>query len=284
MLHGVATPGKDMELYRLLRNDLPHNLAPQHFRLARDIVTRYVFPHLRPDLGPKLAAGDPAEAAAMVGFHGQQKDGVDDIEDAVLRDVYRTAFSSTASDVIIDCGAFIGIGAAAVGPSLHEGRLIALEADARNVALLERNTRENGLERVDVLHRAIWCEHGRVLDLATGEAQANTLRHDVFDGGNRQPVETASIDGLVSEHGLEKVDMLSFTVNGAEVEALDGAKDTLAEFRPRIRLAGWYRRDGHSVADLCRPRLEAAGYHVHVGRKLGVLALPAEQVPERSRS
>lgn len=276
VLHGLATPSKDRELFRLLDGALPDGLGITHFRLARDLVTRYAYPHLRPDLTPKPAPGDPAEAAEMVGFHGQQKDGIDDIADPAFRERCRAAFLPKAEDVIVDCGAFIGIGAAAVGPLLTKGRLIALEADARNVTLLRRNTESNGLEAVEVLHRAVWKSHGETMDLATGEAQANTLRPDVYDGGNRQKVETASIDGLVAERGLARVDMLSFTVNGAEVEALQGARETLRAHRPRVRLAGWYRRDGQSVADLCRPLLEGAGYRVHVGPKLGVLALPED--------
>ncbi|MDF1749147.1 MAG: FkbM family methyltransferase [Alphaproteobacteria bacterium] len=277
-LHGVQTPPKDLELFKLLQKEVPSGLSVWHFRLARDLVTRYMYPHLRPDLTPVLAKDDPPDASALVGFHGQQKDGVDDIADNQLRMVYRALFAPSETDIIIDCGAFIGIGAAAVAPLVAKGRLIALEADARNVALLARNTLENGLDNVDVLHRAIWKHHGQTLSLATGEAQANTLRHDVFDGGNRQPVQTVTIDGLVTDFGFSRVDMLSFTVNGAEVEALEGARETLLNHRPRVRLAGWYRRGGQTVADLCRPLLEQANYHVHVGPKLGVLALPRERL------
>ena len=35
--------------------------------------------------------------------------------------------------------------------------------------------------------------------------------------------------------------MISLTLNGAEVEALLGAKLTLSKFRPRVRLAGGIR-------------------------------------------
>jgi len=278
VLTGFSTPRKDEELFRLLAPALPTGIDLVHFRLARDIVTRYLYPHLRPDLSPEISVDDPTDASAMVGFHGQHKDGVDGIAGLALRDAYRTAFKPSAADVIIDCGAFIGIGAAAVAPLLPDGQLIALEADARNARLLTLNTERNGLPNVKALNRAIWKTHGETLDLATGEAQANTLRNDVYDGGGRQQVETASIDGLVAEFGLQRVDMLSLTVNGAEVEALEGAEATLSGHRPRVRLAGWYQRDGQNVAALCRPLLEKAGYHVHVGPKLGVLALPSERV------
>lgn len=275
-IHGTVSPKKELRLYALLRDALPEGFDPQHFRLARDLVTRYLFPHLRPDLYPGGDENLDAEAAELVGFHGQHKDTIMQVADPALRRILLDAFTPKPNDMILDCGAFMGIGEVAVAPLLTQGRMIALEADQRWHRMLAKNVDASGLTNVRHRNAAIWNVHGATMQLATGDAQANTLKHDVYDGGGRQEVETVSVDGILNDESMDELTMLSLTVNGAEVEALEGARETLHERRPRIRLAGWYERDGRKVSDLCVPALESAGYRVYVGPRHGVLALPEE--------
>ena len=67
--------------------------------------------------------------------------------------------------------------------------------------------------------------------------------------------------------------MLSLTLNGAEIEALEGATETISRFKPRIRLAGWYKRDGELICDLTKKQLEKHGYKVIIGPRNGVCAI-----------
>jgi FkbM family methyltransferase len=271
---GFATPPGDAEIYALLKPRLPATIGPEHFRLARDLVTRYLYPHLRADLAPDGGTQPAGDAARLTGYHGQQKDTALHIPDPARRARFVEAFRPKPDDVILDCGAFIGLGDAAVAPMLPQGRILALEADARCFALLERNLSANGFTGVTPCHGAIWNRDGETMAFATGEAQANTLVREVLDAGGRAPGTTRTADGLAESFGLGRITMLSLTVNGAEIEALEGAVRVLREHRPRIRLAGWYMRDGRPIAEHCRIRLEEAGYDVHVGPGLGLLALP----------
>ena len=43
--------------------------------------------------------------------------------------------------------------------------------------------------------------------------------------------------------------MISLTLNGA-MEALIGAKETLENLRPRLRIAGWYKRDEEYICNM----------------------------------
>ncbi|MEQ8603716.1 MAG: FkbM family methyltransferase [Marivibrio sp.] len=273
---GFPTPPGDAEIYALLRPKVPKTIGEGHFRLARDLVTRYLYPHLRPDMAPDKGRRPSGDAAMMSGYHGQQKDTALHIADPERRARFVEAFRPKCDDTIVNCGAFIGLGDAAVAPLLTKGRVVALEADARCYDLLTRNLSTNGIANVTPCHAAIWNADHETLDLATGEAQANSLLQEVHDAGGRALVSTVTVDGLAQRFGLERVTMLSLTVNGAEIEALKGAATVLKSHRPRIRLAGWYQRDGRAIAEHCSDRLKSAGYDVHIGPGLGVLALPAE--------
>ncbi len=268
-LFGFRTEPKNAEVYRILRGALPPGIPLSHFRLVKDCLNRYVYPHMRPDLKP---AGYATEA--MFGFHGQHKDAVADIADADARQMLARAFAPRPDDVVIDCGPFLGFGELRIAPDVASGHIYAIEADRACHALLARNMAHNGIDNVTVLHRAIWDSETE-LDLQSDFAQANSLVSEVHIGATVERVRTITIDTIVEAHGIRKLDMLSLTLNGAEVEAIKGAERCLRDLRPRIRLAGWYSRGGQKISAITKDQLEALGYRVFIGPRNNVMALPA---------
>ena len=120
------------------------------------------------------------------------------------------------------------------------------------------------------------------MSLTTGGAQANSLIKKLITKNskttNQELVSCISIDKLVKNQNLKKISMISLTLNGAEVEALIGAKETLENLRPRLRIAGWYKRDEEYICNICKKFLEKLGYFVYIGPKKGVLAIPLESI------
>ena len=267
-IYGFLTEPKNAEVYDLLRGSLPRELPETHFRLMKDYLNRYVYPHMRPDLKPSGYTADE-----MWGYHGQHKDGIVDQPNATDRQRLIAAFQPRPDDVIIDGGAFLGIGDLRMSRDLRQGRIVAIEANRVCYELLRRNCEYNNVTNVTAQHRALWKERG-TLDLEVGFAQANSLVSEVAKGEKKQQVETVSVDGLVEELNLPRVTMLSLTLNGAEVEALEGAQKTLKELRPRIRLAGWYSRNGVPIWKITKGQLERHGYDVFVGPRGNVMGLP----------
>lgn len=265
---GFWTEQANAEVYDLLQSYLPPELPRTHFRLMKDYLTRYVYPHMRPDLKPEGFA-----AEQLFGFHGQHKDAIDDLEDAAGRRELAAAFRPKPDDIIVDCGAFLGFGEIRLAPELPRGHMYAIEADRDCYELLVRNLAANQILNVTALHRGVWREAGEIT-LETGYAQANTLVREVYRGDSSTKVRTITVDQLVEQFGLTKVDMVSLTLNGAEVEALKGARHTLTDLRPRIRLAGWYSRQNRPIWEWTKTDLESYGYRVFVGSRGNVMALP----------
>ena len=56
-----------------------------------------------------------------------------------------------------------------------------------------------------------------------------------------------TIDKLVSELGLPRVDFIKMDIEGAEVRAVEGARETISRHRPRLSLSV-YHQDDHPVA------------------------------------
>lgn len=270
-LYGFATEPANAELYDLLRPALPSGLKREYFRLAKDYVTRWLYPHMRPDLYLGNYSIDQ-----LHGFHGQHKDTVCNITDAAARDRLTRAFQPAEDDVFIDCGAFLGFGSIRLGRDAPKGRVFAIEASGDCFALLKRNVDVNGAANVVPMHNGIWNDE---TDFALEKtyAQGNSLVPEVQAGSGQETVRTITVDGIVAKFSLDRLDMLSLTLNGAEIEALQGADKALSRLRPRIRAAGWYSRGDRRIADLLPPILEAYEYDVLVGPRGNVMALPREK-------
>lgn len=257
--YGFWSGKKELLESRMWREELPFQISGDFLRLVKDYVTRYVYPHMRPDLTPKWIRPEN-----WGGFHGQHKDF---FSGEILE-----AFIPKPDDIILNCGSFIGFGDMHMAPLVPHGHIYSIEAEADNFALLKKNLGYNHIQNVTALHHALWKEETD-LDLEIGPAQANTLISEVRKGESVQSVRTITIDGLVKKQKISKLDMVSLTLNGAEIEALEGAVKTLETLRPRIRLPGWYSRDDIPIWELAKNFLEKIGYRVFVAPHGNVLAL-----------
>lgn len=270
-LYGFEPEEHNVRLYGLLRRRLPANLDLAHFRLAMDYVTRWIYPHMRPDLGPEGFRPDQLRA-----MHPQHRDWIAQIADPGARSRLMEAFRPKPTDVVIDCGPFLGVGSVRMGRDVPQGRVVAVEASSDCHAYLVRNVEANGATNVTARWNGVWKESGE-LRLEKTYAQANSLVQQVVQGDGYETVPTRAIDEIVAEEGLERVDMLSLTLNGAEVEAIEGAQRTLDQHRPRIRAAGWYVRDGRRIADILAERLAPHAYDIFVGPTGNFMALPRDR-------
>ena len=86
---------------------------------------------------------------------------------------------------------------------------------------------------------------------------------------NTVSVETSTVDIILSDLGISEVNILSVTLNGAEVEAIRGMKKLLVDSKSiRLSLAGWYKRNGRMICEIVEPTLLQWGLNVAVGEKV----------------
>ena len=282
-LVGMDNSSRELILFlKLGKNFSIGNMHKDYFRILTDIVVRFYFPHLLPHKCPLNIPNPSHSQAYMEGFHGQHRDGIVQIQDLQLREVLAREFTPSSGDIIIECGSFIGFGALAVSPLLKTGKIFAIEAGSECFEILSSNISINGIKNIKPVNAAIWSTSGAKMELASGGVQANSLiPHivaDVTKDYKSQAILTKTIDQLVDELKLTKVDMISLTINGAEPEALAGAQNTIKKMRPRIRLAGWYEINGQRISRICEEMLNKHNYFVFVGPRNGLMAIPKEKL------
>jgi FkbM family methyltransferase len=140
-----------------------------------------------------------------------------------------------AGGTFVDAGANIGwftlLGASLVGPT---GRVVAIEPNPLNVALLRQSARDNGFDNVDVMAVAL-SDEGGVVALETDGSNGRVIP---IEGPPTEPVAASfvvaaqTLDTILDSFGVTRVDVVKVDIEGAEPLALRGAAKMIARDRP----------------------------------------------------
>jgi FkbM family methyltransferase len=149
-------------------------------------------------------------------------------------------------DIVLDCGAHVGV---FTDTALRRGasKVVAIEPDPTNLECLRRNfPSEIASGRVIVVPKGVW-NRDQIITLYIGAANSgqNSMLLDQNTGKVEVPVTT--VDHLVEELHLPRVDFIKMDIEGAEREALRGATQTLARFFPELMLDSYHRPDDMQV-------------------------------------
>jgi FkbM family methyltransferase len=150
------------------------------------------------------------------------------------RNIYGTRIRP--GDIVLDAGANVGV---FTRKALWAGaaKVIAIEPAPENLECLRRNfAAEIADGRVVLYPKGVWDKE----DVLKLRVDPNDSAKDTFvrQIENAQFIEAplTTIDKMVEELRLTKVDFIKMDIEGAEQKAVVGARNTLAKFRPRMAL------------------------------------------------
>jgi FkbM family methyltransferase len=153
------------------------------------------------------------------------------------RNIYGSGATGVhAGDVVLDCGANVGVftrKALAAGAKL----VVSIEPAPENLECLRRNfAAEIGNGRVLIYPKGVWNKD----DILNLTIDPKNSAQDTFvrQIGSTQTISVplTTIDKLVRELNLPKVDFIKMDIEGAETKAVAGAKETIAKYKPRMAL------------------------------------------------
>lgn len=175
-------------------------------------------------------------------------------------------------DVFVDVGAnrgdFTMLASRAVGDS---GTVVSIEPAEGNARWLERTVAANDATNVVVSRCALWDSQGEgTLHLAAKSGwHSLTPQKDLPEVGSTV-VRLVTLDALLEELGIDRVDAVKVDVEGAEVQALRGAERTLRDSRPLVVMD----IDSQRSADDYRAVLEPYGYRIELPGGKELVARP----------
>lgn len=154
-----------------------------------------------------------------------------------LSNIYGYVPSPLGSDIVLDCGANIGL-FARFALSRGARLVVAVEPAPENLLCLRRNLEKEIAEgRVVVCEQGVWDVEDKLLlktDFASS-ASCCVVAGSVTGPGVYVPLTT--IDKLTQSLGLDHVDFIKLDVEGAEVRAIAGGRDLIARCRPTMGVA-----------------------------------------------
>ena len=149
-------------------------------------------------------------------------------------------------DVVLDCGAHVGV-FTAIALQRGASKVVAVEPDPTQLECLRRNFRnEIAMGKVVVVAKAVWSQEGSMM-LSVGRDNSGMSSLVKERGGQQIEVPVTTIDRLVQELSLPRVDYMKLDIEGAEREALRGAMETLRLYRPRLMIDSYHRVDDLEV-------------------------------------
>ena len=150
-------------------------------------------------------------------------------------EVYEQVWKPEPGQTVLDIGAYVGMFTVKASTLVgEEGRVIAIEPSPENYDLLARNC--EALFNVTLVKKAVMATTGTGRLYYSKSAAANSL---VIRWKRYVEVETITLDELVEELGLDKVDMIKLDAEGAELEVLKGATETLRK-GTRLAIAAYH--------------------------------------------
>jgi FkbM family methyltransferase len=149
-----------------------------------------------------------------------------------------------AGDIVLDCGASDG-DFTREALQAGAGKVVAIEIAPTSAECIRRNlAAEVASGRVVVYPKGVW-DRDDSLDLNVDDtnfaANSVVMHSDSSHASVRVPLTT--IDRIVAELNLPRVDFIKMDVEGAEIPALRGAHGTLVRYKPRLAIATEHKPD-----------------------------------------
>ncbi|OGV85826.1 MAG: hypothetical protein A2340_11255 [Lentisphaerae bacterium RIFOXYB12_FULL_60_10] len=157
--------------------------------------------------------------------------------------------------VVLDAGANVGLYTVFMAKKVGSGgKVIAVEPSKREMCYLKENCRRNNLENVLLRQVALAANTGHA-ELCVAPDEYNGLnsigrfRYPDIPVAAREMVKTMTIDDLVEECGLSRLDFIKLDVEGSEYEVLRGAYRTIQQHHPAIMIEYERSRPGTRLLD-----------------------------------
>ena len=138
--------------------------------------------------------------------------------------------------VFIDIGAHIGKYSIRLANSLKgKGKVYAIEPEKRIFKMLQTNVKLNRLENVTCINKGAYSSKKELTFYVTanpGEMYSSIYKER--EDSKVEKIEVDTIDNIINELKISRVDLVKIDTEGAENDVIEGAKESIKKFKPNI--------------------------------------------------
>lgn len=138
-------------------------------------------------------------------------------------------------DVVIDCGAHVGIFTLKAAKRAKHGKVIAIEPETRNYEILKSNVKNNRLTNVVTVKSALTSKKSGEIrlylhNLSEGHS-LKVLHEDTRRFATYTKVQSNTLDDIAEAYGIDHADIIKMSVNAAEMDVIKGGGMLLRQSR-----------------------------------------------------
>ena len=174
---------------------------------------------------------------------------------------YTHFYEPKEADIIIDAGANQGFVSMYFSSLLNDkGSVYSFEPDNQNIDIIKENIALNPsysapIKIVDLL---LWNKDEMVKFYEAGSVGFSA--HYIPDSDKIVLKRAITIDQWVNENNISKIDFIKMDIEGAEIEAIEGAQETIQKFKPNFAIASYHIIDGEPTYIKLEEQFNQIGY------------------------
>lgn len=156
-------------------------------------------------------------------------------------------------EVFVDCGAYDGDTILKFNQFVNGKceKFYAFEPSEENCSMLKRNT--SMLENAVIVRGGVWNKRDTLY------FNVNSTASTISESATENKIEVYPIDEVV---GNDKVTFIKMDIEGSELKALEGAKETIKHNLPKLAICTYHRRD--DLIDIYRFMKQFESYKVYL--------------------
>lgn len=178
-------------------------------------------------------------------------------------DAYLAFADLKPGDVVLDLGAYAGMASILFSKQVGKnGVVVSYEPDPYNHEAASMNiamhNRLSGLDNIRLHQKAVWKDN-QGLEFSCDGNMGSSASQIVGKRGAVRQVETTTLQEILNENSLERIDFLKIDIEGAEIEVLRESLPLLSKLRPPIVMESHRVGTQHSATE-CSELLRSINY------------------------
>lgn len=153
-----------------------------------------------------------------------------------------SSIEASPGDVVIDAGGCYGDTAFYFADKIGtKGIVYSFEFLSDNIDIFERNLKLNPeyAKLIILIKKPLWSVSGKTLYVEKNGPGTRVKNHP--SNPSAYKIETLTIDDVVEQNNLEKLDFIKMDIEGAEFHALKGAEQSLRRFKPKLSISIYHQ-------------------------------------------